>query len=47
MAIVVSDGFGIVLRAVGLDYQTFLFDEIFVKNLCLVTFVTNGDKNKH
>ena len=46
MAIEVSDGFGIVFRAIELDYQTFLFNDIIIGNYILLKVVTNDNKNK-
>lgn len=46
MAIEVSDGFGIVFRAIELDYQTFLTGDIRIKNFDPLKIVTNDDKNK-
>ena len=46
MAIEVSDGFGIVFRAITLNHQTFIMDDIVTKKSALSKIVTNDHKNE-
>ena len=46
MAIEVSDGFGIVLRAIKLNHQKFAVDNSGIKHSALSKFLTNDHKNQ-
>ena len=46
MAIEVSDGFGIVFRAIRVNHQTFALHNIVIKYLGLSKTVTNNQKSK-
>jgi hypothetical protein len=46
VAIEVSDGFGIVFKAIRINHQTFVAKNNVIKYLALSKTVTNNQKNK-
>jgi uncharacterized protein involved in high-affinity Fe2+ transport len=46
VAIEVSDGFGIVFKAIRINHQTFVTKNNVIKYLALSKTVTNNQKNK-